>query len=580
MKISILAFTLLCSPHAASLNLYKNYVLKDSHVVPATWTQLHRADPDHVLNIRIGLKQNSFDELEKRLYEVSDPAHKLYAHHLSQQEVQRLVAPSNDALLVVHSWLERNEVSLTNIQHSPAKDWVSIPMPVSKAEYLLQTQYYAYEDEQGVKIIRTPQYSLPAALHGHIDVVQPTNYFGNPTAMRRPFRLSSDQPVSRINEHQLEHSEHVSPAHGRTDVQRVCNESAVSNQCLRTLYRTVDYVPQAPYLNEVAMTAFLKETANISDFHLFLSRFRPDASQDYTYNYTTINSGPNNQAPLPKQLLGLLDVEANLDSQTIGGFVYPTEMRVYSTGGKPPFNKDKFTPTDSNEPYLEWLTYLTSLEQLPHTISTSYGDDEQTVPYSYAKRVCEEFAQLGARGVSLFFASGDDGVGHNGTCVSNDGKKTRMFVPEFPASCPYITTVGGTRGFEPEVVAFDTANGYVSGSGLSNYFARPIYQDHAVSAYLASIGDLHAGLYNATGRAYPALSAQGYKYLIVYAGYNITVDGTSAATPCATSVFTLLNDALIAAGKKPLGFLNPRLYKDLHKGLNDVTMGSTWGCNT
>ena len=88
---------------------------------------------------------------------------------------------------------------------------------------------------------------------------------------------------------------------------------------------------------------------------------------------------------------------------------------------------DKGETTDSNEPYLVWLQYVLGLNDLPYTVSTSYGDDEQTVPLSYAQRVCQDFAQLGARGVTVLFSAGDDGVVPNGTCVANDGsnRKTR-----------------------------------------------------------------------------------------------------------------------------------------------------------
>ena len=67
----------------------------------------------------------------------------------------------------------------------------------------------------------------------------------------------------------------------------------------------------------------------------------------------------------------------------------------------------------------------------------------------------------------------------------------------------------------PEVVAYSEGNGYVSGTGLSNYFARLAYQEAVVDSYLSSIGDLHAGLFNASGRAYPDIAAQGYHYLVV-----------------------------------------------------------------
>jgi hypothetical protein len=38
---------------------------------------------------------------------------------------------------------------------------------------------------------------------------------------------------------------------------------------------------------------------------------------------------------------------------------------------------------------------------LPKVLSTSYGDDEDTVDYAYADRVGLEFQKLGARGVSV-----------------------------------------------------------------------------------------------------------------------------------------------------------------------------------
>ena len=47
-------------------------------------------------------------------------------------------------------------------------------------------------------------------------------------------------------------------------------------------------------------------------------------------------------------------------------------------------------------------------------------------------------AQLGARGVSVLFSSGDGGVSGiaNGDCHRNDGSGQVQFVPTFPATCP------------------------------------------------------------------------------------------------------------------------------------------------
>ncbi|EMC91834.1 hypothetical protein BAUCODRAFT_306249 [Baudoinia panamericana UAMH 10762] len=574
------AVAVMAAPH--TITSRGDFAVKDTHSVPPQWKKLRKAPADHTISLRIGLTQASFSELEKRLFEVSDPANERYGQHLSAEEARNLAKPSAEALSAVHDWLHDSDVRPDTLTYSPSRDWITVALPVAKIEQLLNTEYHVYENDEGTKLVRTPEYSLPRGLHRHIDVIQPTNYFGHPKAMAQTLRVVDADIEPHLDltppDYPWHRTKPLSP-YSTANLSAVCDESAVTNLCLRTLYRTVDYVPQVPELNSVAMTAYLNETANISDFHVFLSRQRKDASLNYTYNYTTINGGINFQS-LETTYYDQRDNEANLDAQTIGGFIYPTDFRVYSTGGSPPYTPDISTPTNTNEPYLEWLAYMLALDSPPHTISTSYGDYEHTVPYSYALRACQELAQLGARGVSVVFSSGDAGVGPNGTCSSNDGTNTPMFLPTFPASCPYVTTVGGTRNLSPEVVAYDVLNDYVSGSGLSNYFQRPSYQNAAVKKYLSSIGSLHAGLYNTSGRAYPDISAQGYHYVVVYAGLNAILDGTSASAPTATSVLTLVNDALIAAGKSPLGFLNPALYSTLYHGFNDITIGNAWGCDT
>lgn len=193
------------------------------------------------------------------------------------------------------------------------------------------------------------------------------------------------------------------------------------------------------------------------------------------------------------------DIEGDLDGEIVLGVSWPTPFSSWATGGSPPFNPDLNTPTDTNEPYLTWLAYVLAEETLPLVISTSYGDDEQSVPYSYAKRACDGFMQLGARGISVLFSSGDAGVGANGTCISNKDNTTAMFIPAFPTSCPWVTSVGATASFLPEVAV----SRFGSGAGFSNYFGMPAYQVSAVEGYLAKIGGLYTGLYNTSGRAYP-----------------------------------------------------------------------------
>jgi tripeptidyl-peptidase-1 len=185
------------------------------------------------------------------------------------------------------------------------------------------------------------------------------------------------------------------------------------------------------------LTNYLGEVNNHSDISLFLQRYRPDAVSG-SDNFTTIiiSDGNDEQTPLNSTALAAgTGLEGNLDAETILGITFPTRLTTYNTGGSPPYDQDASTVTDTNEPYLTWLQYLLEQDNIPQVISTSYGDDEQTVPLSYATSVCNGFAQLGARGVSLLFSSGDNGVGRDGKCQTNDGKNTTVFIPDFPASC-------------------------------------------------------------------------------------------------------------------------------------------------
>jgi tripeptidyl-peptidase I len=75
---------------------------------------------------------------------------------------------------------------------------------------------------------------------------------------------------------------------------------------------------------------------------------------------------------------------------------------------------------------LTWFDYLLAQDDLPSVIATSYGEDEQDIPASYAHRVCDKFAQLGARGVSMFTSSGNFGVG--------GGCNKKKFRPHFPTT--------------------------------------------------------------------------------------------------------------------------------------------------
>lgn len=90
--------------------------------------------------------------------------------------------------------------------------------------------------------------------------------------------------------------------------------------------------------------------------------------------------------------------------------------------------------------------------------------------------------------------------------MSNDGTHKLQFTPQFPGTCPFITAVGGTQAYAPEIAWV------ASSGGFSNYFSRPWYQNAAVENYLNNHISKDTKKYysqytNFNGRGFPDVSA-------------------------------------------------------------------------
>jgi len=232
-----------------------------------------------------------------------------------------------------------------------------------------------------------------------------------------------------------------------------------------------------------------------------------------------------------------------------------------------------------------------------NVISVSYGQIEGVLPQFYQERQCREWMKLALQGVSVIFSSGDSGVAnrynanYNNTClneeygyVDQDGKR---FSPSFPATCPYVTAVGATNLRNSSIyggeVAVAQPNGllsYYSGGGFSSIFPTPSFQSNAVKGYLESYAPKYGeSVFNSSGRGYPDVSALGLKLATVFLNRTVGMGGTSVSAPIFASIINLLNEERLEAGKKPIGFLNPLMYKNPDM-FNDVTDGSNPGCGT
>jgi tripeptidyl-peptidase-1 len=184
----------------------------------------------------------------------------------------------------------------------------------------------------------------------------------------------------------------------------------------------------------------------------------------------------------------------------------------------------------------------------------------------------DAFRKMGLMGVSVFAASGDSGPG-----VRSEQDNCKTFTPSWPASCPYLTSVGATYALS---ASSDEISVNWSGGGFSTMFARPAYQDAAVMKYFkVAENELpKKTFYNASGRGYPDVSALGANFEVIVGGQWSPVSGTSAASPTFAGIVALIVGERLASGQSPLGFLNPTLYQ-LGKVGFDVTQGKNLDTN-
>lgn len=500
-----------------------------------------------MLKLKIALQQSDAQAFEQTVLDMSTPSHPSYGLHFdSHEEMKRMLLPRTETLSTVSAWLEASGIQDVESE----ADWLTIKTTVGVANKMLDTQFawYVSTEAKPRRALRTLEYSVPQNVAEHINLVQPTTRFAS---------IRSNHET----EHELVGLQVAALANSTINC-----DATITPQCLKTLYK-INYKPDANSGSKVAFASYLEEYARYSDLALFEKNILPEAVGQ-NFSVVQFNGGLNAQNSSDDS------GEANLDLQYIVGISSPLPVTEFSTGGRGPWVADLDQPDEAdsaNEPYLDFLQGVLKLNKkdLPQVISTSYGENEQSVPKSYALSVCNLFAQLGSRGVTVVFSSGDSGVGS--ACQSNDGKNTTKFQPQFPAACPFVTSVGSTRYLN------ETATFFSSG-GFSDYWKRPSYQDDALKAYFHHLGEANKPYFNRHGRGFPDVSAQGFGFRVYDKGVLKGYQGTSASAPAFAGVVALLNDARLKAKKPTLGFLNPLLYSSPN-ALNDVVLGGSTGCD-
>ncbi|KAH9949701.1 peptidase S8/S53 domain-containing protein [Amylocystis lapponica] len=575
---------------------------------PSGWVPVRRAEPTASLPIRIGLAQSNLANLDSYLLSVSDPASPSYGQHWSAAKIAETFRPSTDAVDAVRTWLLANGVPGHAIKLASGGAWMHADVAVADAERLLGTQYHVYQHSDGTEQVAcADKYHLPEHLRAHVELVLPTlNFDVDRRAAKarrsvvsavapRDARSPSFSPSFPVPRSEAQQPDPSSVEH--------CG-SVITPACVRALYG-FDYNFTTPSNNSIGIVEYSPEVYLPKDLDMFFQNFSSSLVGTRP-NLISIDGGQNNVT------IGAYLGEADLDLQYAMALVGESQtVNLYQTGdglhyasynnfldaldgsyctyegGDDPAHDAVFPDPQGGYQGPESC----GTAPLSHVISTSYTYDEEAFTPAYMQRQCNEYAKLGLMGVTFLFSSGDFGVaGYDNECLISNGtlaKGGSKFVPTWPSTCPYVTSIGATQlpaggSVNDKEVACQTL--ISSSGGFSNVFALPDYQKSAVQTFLKNYPPSYpSAVWNATGlsRGFPDLSANGANYSVADNGTWTKLSGTSASTPVIAAMLAAVNDARAAAGKNPVGFINPTIYSaSFADAFHDITGGTNPGCGT
>jgi tripeptidyl-peptidase-1 len=540
----------------------------------------------------------------------SDPRSDAYGRHVaSLDELAAHFSASEAAVRALEAFAAAENASVWPA--SALRDLWSLEMAAGDAERAFQARLHAFRHTSlpDVRVLRPDgHFSMPEGLEQHVMYIDGLENF--PTQMQAeilqrrqdsrlgrgsdPFQVLDAPPLLADTRRMRDVANVVTPAAIR--LQYDIPETAIARQ------------EAAQDANKLVIGTFLHEFYRESDLDQFIAKYG-DANAGMDWRPTTRGdciAEPGRQtSEKPSASEGgggdaaaFATGEASLDVQVAAGIARggDVEMLCYTSLRDP----SRELAADNQEPFLTFLQDVNAMEPPPAVVSISYTDDECSVPVAYARAVNRELMKSALRGVSVIISAGDAGVqGSNlaGFCRSQPSSVTSApcdrFLAMFPASSPYVTSVGATS-IDMELSGGTTSDGkfpervtstsdddalITSGGGFSELFAMPEYQRRAVESYLlfADSSGL-TPMFNISGRAYPDIAAVGHAFPVIVNGDMSPTDGTSVSAPLLASMILLLNKQRASRGQPKLGFLNPLLYalnEECPQVFQDITQGET-----
>ncbi len=539
-------------PFAASAAPPSSSVL---HGSAPTWANAKNftgaADPNGNVGFRVYLGWQNPAGAEALARAVSDPSSPQYGQYLTPQQFRRQFAPSQADVGAVQSWLRSQGFSVV---YTPANNrYVAAEGTVAQTQAAFGVQFAMYT-VRGLSV-RSPMgdVSVPSALAPVVTAVVGlddsavfvhTNHVADAPP---PGGFRNAPPLSDY------WAEFVSPyayPAGYTDLASPATAS----------WTVKGYTPAQIKAAYGISGAYDGAGQTVAVIDAYAS---PTILQDL--NQWSINRGLPTMTPgqfVQVVAPGTYRRPQN-PRQDPQGWSGEETLDVEAVHGMAPAARIVYVGAPNNYQDLDAAMNHVVDQGLAQIVTNSYGFSTELLPRGYVKPFEDTLIQAAAEGIGVYFSSGDN------------GDETSLFgfaTPDYPASSPWVTAVGGTslaidssasRVFETgwgtstyscntsTLVCTRTGWLYGSGGGESVIFAKPSYQSGLAGTGrkvpdVAALGDPQTGLLIGQTQTFPNGT--------YYDEYRI--GGTSLSTPIFAGLMALADQ------KKgsPHGFANPLFY--------------------
>ena len=369
-----------------------------------------RVHQDLSHEVIFAIKQKNMDELRSILHDVSDPSSLNYGQHMTLEEVTDLTS-NPEARDVVVSYLNFIGASIKSI--TLGGEYITASASIAIWESMFKTEFYTFHQthigNRVGKVVRAEKYSIPRELDLHLEAV---------------LNIVNLYQVSHGNLHPMKSS-------------HVVKEKGVTMQDNPGTPEWLEYHTITPY----KLKLYYNMSNNVRGVNF--STQAVFASYNYYFSHAD-GVAFRTMAGLPRQSIKFIKNANDTICRVDSWRCFEGNLDLQYIMAMSPLSPTTYWYTDLD--FIDWIVTVANIVNPPRVFSISYGHIEDTVDVGSRSIFTQQAMKLGAMGVTILAATGDDGA--------NRGEGSCRYAANFPTVHPYVTAVGGTSVRENKIFCY------------------------------------------------------------------------------------------------------------------------------